>query len=150
MKTNRQNRRPYRSGFTLIEVMIVLLILAMIAGLGVFTLSGQMEKGRRRTAFNYIKGLKQQLNVYSFDVGSPPTNEQGLAALVTCPSDLANPAKWGGPYLDVTATSQDPWGYEYQYAYPGKNGEEFSIWSVGRDGIDGTDDDIGSWMPDID
>ena len=145
MKNNRRNQKPLRSGFTLIEVMIVLLILAMIAGLGVAAVQQQLARGKKRTAYNYVKILKKQVDLYAFDMNRPPTTEQGIAALITCPPD-ASEAAWGGPYLEVTATSTDPWGNEYQYVYPGKNGEEFSIWSYGPDGMDGTDDDIGSWQ----
>ena len=146
MQKNRRNQRPHRSGFTLVEIMIVLIIIAMIAGFGVVALQGRMAKGRVLTAYSYVKMLKRQIDNYELDVGRPPTTEQGLAALVTCPSDLANPGAWAGPYLEPTASDLDPWGNRYQYVCPGKDNAAFSVWSYGPDGIDGTDDDIGSWQ----
>jgi len=67
--------------------------------------------------------------------------------LIYRPSDLTNPAAWEGPYLQERAGIIDPWGNEYQYMSPGRDGRRFDIWSFGPDGIPDTDDDIGSWMP---
>jgi general secretion pathway protein G len=68
-----------------------------------------------------------------------------LSALMTPPGDLANPAKWKGPYLEK-AIPADPWGRPFQYAAPGKhNPQSFDVWSLGPDGADGTEDDVGNW-----
>ena len=151
MKDNRRNRQPQRGGFTLLEVMIVLLILVTMAGLGVFAFRGQLEQGRKRTAFTYVKELAGYVEMYELDMGRPPTTEQGLGALVRCPADVLNPGKYApGGYIKSTAVSRDPWGNEYQYVCPGKDGTAFSIWSYGPDGMDGTDDDIGSWSAGLD
>ena len=149
MKENRRNRQSHRSGMTLIEVMIVLLILATMAGLGVFAFRGQMERGRRLTAFNYVNELAGYIDMFEANVGRPPTNEEGLAALVHCPAGMSE-GKWGGPYIKSKAVAVDPWKNPYQYSCPGKDGQEFSIWSFGPDGADGTSDDIGSWMSSLD
>jgi general secretion pathway protein G len=146
MRKNRQNREPQRSGFTLLEVMVVLIILVTLASLSVVAVQGQLAKARTRAARTYVKMLENAVDQYVLDMGRPPTNEQGLGALVHAPSGLPNSDDWGGPYLKDTATSRDPWGNEYQYASPGpRSSREFEIWSYGPDMTDGTDDDIASW-----
>jgi general secretion pathway protein G len=145
MKEDNNTRRS--GGFTLIEVMIVLFILVMLGGMAVMAVRGQQAMAQRRIAFTNVQMLKSAVNSYTVDVGRPPAPEQGLGALVTCPSDVPE-GKWGGPYIESTAKSTDPWDNEYQYIYPGKNGE-FDIWSYGPDMMDGTEDDIGSWMNDL-
>jgi general secretion pathway protein G len=149
MKNNRQHRSLHHSGFTLLEVMLVLFIIVSIAGLAVVAVRGQQASAQQRTAFAYVNTLKNAVDRYTLDIGRPPTSEQGLAALVSAPSDLANPGAWAGPYIEARATNRDPWGNNYQYACPGKDGREFDIWSFGRDMIDGTEDDIGSWTPSL-
>ena len=146
MKKPGRNQSPQRGGFTLIEVMMVLFIIVMIASVGVVAVTGQRDKARQRTAFAYVKTLETAINRYDGDMGRPPTTEQGLLALTQCPADVHNPDDWAGPYIQNNATSRDPWGNEYQYASPGRgDGRSFDTWSFGPDGIDGTDDDIGSW-----
>ena len=149
MKNNRRNQRPHRSGFTLIEVMVVLLILVTMAGLGVYAMRGTLEGANRKTAFTYVNELESYVELFELSVGRPPTNEEGLGVLVNCPSGISE-AKWGGPYIKSKAVATDPWGNAYQYACPGRNGQLFSIWSYGPDRIDGTDDDIGTWMSSLD
>jgi len=149
MKTNRRNRSPHRSGFTLLEVMVVLFILVTIAGLAVVTMTGQREAARRRAAYTYVKLLANAVDQYDGQAGQPPTTEQGLAALVTKPPELSE-GKWAGPYIKSTATSKDPWGNDYQYISPGRDNRPFDIWSYGPDGIDSTGDEIGSWMGSFD
>jgi len=144
MEKHRRNRCPHRSGFTLIEIMIVLFILVLLMGMSVSYLMGTRTKMLRQSTFSYIQTLADAIERYTYDIGSPPTTEQGLAALVDRPNDLPNPAAWVG-YIKATATDTDPWRNKYQYACPGTHGE-FDIWSCGPDGINGTDDDIGSWM----
>jgi general secretion pathway protein G len=146
--TENNRKNPPRSGFTLIEVMIVLFILVMLAGMAVLGVRGSQARAQKQTALTNVRMLKSAVDLYTVAVGRPPSAEQGLAALVTCPSDVPE-GKWSGPYIEATAKSTDPWDNEYQYAYPGKNGGEFDIWSYGPDMMDGTEDDIGSWMNDI-
>ena len=143
MKNNRQNRNN-NGGFTLIEVMIVLFILVMLASMAIVTYQGQQKMAQKRAAFTCVKMLAGAVERYTMDIGRPPGD---LSSLLTCPSGVPE-GKWGGPYIKAEAKSTDPWGNEYQYAYPGKKGE-FDIWSYGPDMMDGTDDDIGSWMNDI-
>ena len=134
----------------MLEVMLVLLILVTLVSLSIGVIRGQREKANRRAAFTYVKTLANAVKLYDSDVGRPPTTDQGLLALTAPPADLPNPAAWAGPYIENTATSRDPWGNEYQYVSPGRTGRDFDIWSYGPDGIDGTEDDIGSWMGSLD
>ena len=142
MRRNTRNRRPNRSGMTLLEIMVVLIILVTIAGLAVTAYFGQQERANRMIAYNYVTLLANQIKLYEVNnSGQTPPN---LDALVVCPPGVSE-ASWGGPYLEISATSLDPWGFEYQYDPQPKDGRRFSIWSVGKDGISGTDDDIKHW-----
>ena len=105
------------------------------------------SKADRQMVYLFITDLMRAVEAYERHVGEPPTTEQGLTALVDAPDDLANPASWRGPYIVSRALFRDPWGNEYQYISPGREGASFDIWSFGPDGIDDTPDDIGSWMP---
>ena len=101
----------------------------------------------------YVNAAKTQINAfhtpleaYRLDLKSFPTSSQGLQALRTIPADLASPTRWQGPYLD-NEIPLDPWDNEYRYEYPGKRqADRPDIWSLGPDGADGTEDDIGNWM----
>lgn len=135
-----------RGAFTLIEVMVVLFILLAIAGAAVGVYQGRQEKSKRDTTLLYVKSLANYLDMYQLDVGRFPTTEQGLDALLTCPSDVPDPGKWGGPYIRDNAQTLDPWQNPYQYVSPGTRSRDgYDVWSFGPDGIDGTDDDIGNW-----
>ena len=147
MIKNNKNQKPHRGGFTLVEVMIVLFILVLIMGIFVVAVQGRRDLAQRQTALTFVRMLATQVNNYDIAAGRPPSNEQGLAALLTCPSDVSV-GQWGGPYLESNVKLVDPWGNPYQYAYPGKHGR-FDIWSFGPDMMDGTDDDIGNWKNDL-
>jgi general secretion pathway protein G len=143
---NKYRKHTVRRGFTLIEVMIVLLILLSMAGLAVFQFSGVLANAQRKSTLTYVKGLSSSLEQYKLALGQYPTTEQGLNALMEAPQDLANPAKWSGPYLKDSAATEDPWGSPYQYVCPGSRSRDgYDVWSLGPDGMDGTDDDIGNW-----
>jgi len=145
MKNNRRNSSRRRGAFTLLEVMVVLFIIVTIMGLGIGVFQGRLAKAKRQAAIAYVKNLETAIKSYELDMGRPPTTEQGLAALVDVPADAHNPGSWAGPYIDSTASSRDPWGMDYQYASPGRNGKTFDVWSYGPDMTDGTDDDIATW-----
>ena len=145
-KRNRRNQPPQRSGMTLIEIMVVLVILVTVMAFAVGAFMGTRDRANRLNTYNYINVLRSAVERYEVDMGQPPTTEQGLAALIEPPSDLRNPGSWAGEYISRSATSTDVWGNEIQYRSPGENGRRFDIFSFGRDGIPGTDDDIGSWM----
>lgn len=139
MKRRDQRRR---AGFTLMEVLLVLAILVILASLAVVQLGGVMGRADRDSARTQIGSFESAIGLYHVAIRQYPPN---LQALVAPPGDLPNPAKWAGPYLKEIPL--DPWDRQYQYAAPGKhNVTTFDVWSLGPDGVDGTDDDIGNWL----
>ena len=143
MSTSRKRRRR-RGGFTLIEVMLVLVILMILGTLTGVAVNQAQKSAYVRAATAQIGMFKTPLGGYRLDVGDFPSTQQGLEALREAPSDLANPDKWHGKYLEEPVPL-DPWDNPYQYEYPGSTDEDsFDIWSWGPDGIDGTDDDISN------
>lgn len=142
----RQNRSRRRAAFTLVEVLLVLVILVIIGSIAVTAYGPIQRRAYINAARSQIKAFKTPLNAYQLDVGDYPSTAQGLQALRYPPGDLPDPSRWNGPYLD-SEVPLDPWGNEYRYEYPGRyDPTQPDIWSPGPDGIDGTDDDIGSWQ----
>ncbi len=143
--TRRTMRGPRRSGLTLIEVLLVLVILVIIGSLAVTAYGPIQQKAYIRAAQTQIAAFKTPLNAYRLDLGTFPNSGQGLEALRSVPSNLADSTKWHGPYLD-SPVPLDPWGNPYQYEFPGKQQSDMpDIWSFGPDGINNTEDDIGNW-----
>ncbi len=137
MATNRTRRRR---GFTLMEVLLVLVILVILGSMvGVF-ISGAKKKAFEDATKAQISTFKSALQQYSLDVGTFPTSQQGLAALLQAPGDLRNPNKWRGPYLEGQIP-QDPWQNDYTYE---SSGGQFTIISGGANGQteNGAGDDI--------
>jgi general secretion pathway protein G len=148
------SRRSRQGGFTLTEMLIVLGILVMLLALVVPRFLGSKKKADKQAALAQVELLRGALERYALDMKDFPTTEQGLDALLSAPSDEGADAgsaagSWDGPYLSKDAIPLDPWGSEYQYAYPPERGSgEFpDIWSYGPDREDDTDDDICSWAP---
>ena len=144
MLSSTTTRRPARqAGFTLLELLVVLVILGLLAGYVAPRYFSQVGKTEVTTAQAQIGALEKALDQYRIDTGRYPSTEQGLAALNAKPSDEA---RWGGPYLKK-AVPNDPWGNPYQYRMPGERGE-VDVFSLGRDGRPGgtdADADIGNW-----
>lgn len=139
-----QARSARESGFTLIEVMVVIVILGVLAALIVPRVMSRPDEARVVAARQDISSLLQAVKLYRLDNRRYPSTEQGLQALVTKPSAGPTPEKWQ-PYLDKLPL--DPWGKPYQYLMPGTHGE-VDIFSFGADGLpggEGFDADIGSW-----
>ena len=140
------HRAASRSGFTLIEIMVVVVILAILAALIVPKVMSRPDEARIVAAQQDIGALTQALKLYRLDNLRYPTTEQGLAALVARPSLAPVPANWKpGGYLE--RLPKDPWGNPYQYLSPGLRGE-IDVFSYGADGVaggEGIDADIGSW-----
>lgn len=137
---------PMRSrshGFTLVELLVVLAILAMLAGLVGPRILGQLGGAKSKTAAVQIQDLEQAADLFKLDVGRYPTRDEGLAALVKRPSSAKG---WNGPYLKK-GLPDDPWGNPYHYNFPGQRGD-IDIYSLGADnatGGDGENADIGNW-----
>ncbi|RLB29460.1 MAG: type II secretion system protein GspG [Deltaproteobacteria bacterium] len=137
-----------RRGFTLIEIMVVMVILGILAGLIIPRIMGRPEEARRTKARVQIESIETALKLYRLDSGSYPTTEQGLQALVESPAVAKLPIAWGeGGYLEKGKVPKDPWGNEYVYLCPGIHGD-FDLISYGADwetGGEGKDQDINSW-----
>lgn len=135
-------------GFTLIELMVVIVILGILAGLIVPRIMGRPEEAKQLKAKMTIESLETSLRLYKLDNGSYPTTEQGLQALVERPDTGNVPQKWrDGGYLEKGKVPKDPWDNEYVYLSPGVNGE-YDLISYGADGVPGgetKDMDINSW-----
>jgi general secretion pathway protein G len=134
-------------GFTLIEIMVVIVILGILAALVVPKLIGRVDESRVAAAKLDINNLKAALNMYKLDNQRYPTTDQGLQALVTKPTTGPEPKGWrSGGYIEKLPN--DPWKNPYQYISPGTHGTPFDIFSYGADGQPGgtgDDADIGSW-----
>ena len=137
------NRRP--SGFTLLEMIVVLVIIGLIMGLVGPRLFGQADKAKVQTANTQIKMLRGALQTMRLDISRWPTEQEGLALLTTKPANAESAQGWAGPYLDE-AVPQDPWGHAYQYAPQASGDNPFTLYSYGADGKaggEGQDADIG-------
>ena len=132
----RRSRR--RKAFTLIEVLLVLAILVILGSIVIVNFSNVFENSKAKAAQAQLDALETQLDLYKLDVGTYPNTSQGLAALRQAPAEVTNVGKWSGPYAQKDIPN-DPWGNPYQYQ---STGAAFTIWSLGPDGQDGTDDDI--------
>jgi general secretion pathway protein G len=134
-------RRP-AGGFTLLELLVVMVIIGLLAGYVGPRFFGQIGKSEIKAARAQIDALEKALDQYRLDVGRYPSTEQGLAALQTSPGE----ARWAGPYLKK-AVPPDPWGKPYQYRQPGEHGE-FDLFSLGPDGQPGGEGeaaDVTNW-----
>jgi general secretion pathway protein G len=134
------------AGFTLIEVMVVVVILGILAAVVVPRIMDRPDEARIIKAKNDLRVLQSQLNLYKLDNFDYPSTDQGLDALVSKPAGSPEPPNWKqGGYIE--RLPQDPWGRTYQYLNPGQHGS-VDIYSLGRDGAlggEGSDADIGTW-----
>ena len=134
-----------KKGFTMIELMIVVVILGILATIVVPRFIGREEEARITAARVQISNFETALTMFRLDNGFYPSTEQGLRALVEEPSTGREPRDWK-QYL--TRIPPDPWGNEYVYISPGSDGRDYDIISPGPDGEPGTGDDIANWMLD--
>ncbi|RLA49007.1 MAG: type II secretion system protein GspG [Gammaproteobacteria bacterium] len=137
-------RRVHRqSGFTLMELLVVLAILGLLMSLVGPRVLSQLGGAKTKTAAIQIKDLEQSLEMYKLDVGRFPSNDEGLVALVARP---AGSTGWNGPYLK-SDVPLDPWKRDYLYKYPGDHAEVdiFSYGQNGTPGGEGEDTDVGNW-----
>jgi general secretion pathway protein G len=139
----RQHSVQFDRGFTLLELLVVMVIIGLLAAYVGPKYFSQVGKSEIKMAQAQIDALEKALHQYRLDVGSYPPTEQGLSALMTSPG---NEPRWQGPYLAKTPPA-DPWGNSYVYKYPGDNAE-FDLFSLGRDGQpggEGESADITNW-----
>jgi len=132
-------------GFTLIEILVVVVILGILAAIVVPRVMERPGEARVTRAKQDVRGIETALDLYKLDNFAYPSNEQGLDALVTKPSGQPDAPNWKGPYLDRVA--KDPWGKPYQYQRPGQHGEVdiFSYGADGKPGGEGEAADVGNW-----
>jgi general secretion pathway protein G len=139
----RTSLRAAEQGFTLLEIMVVVVIIGLLAAIVVPNFVGNIDKAAMSRAKQDIRGIETALNLYRLDNFRYPTTSDGLQALVTNPGEAAAP-NWKAQLRKLPI---DPWNHPYQYAYPGQHGE-FDIFSYGADGQEGGEGinaDIGNW-----
>lgn len=133
--------KNYKKGFTLIEIMLVVIIIGALAAMVIPRLSGRSEQARSATArVDIDANIATALKLYELDNHYFPSSEEGLGALLVRPPSAKN---WEGPYIEKEPI--DPWGREYQYKSPGDNRpRDYDLYSLGRDGQE-SEDDIKNW-----
>lgn len=133
-----------KKAFTLVEIILVVVIIALLAGLVLTKIAGKGKQARIAAAQAQIASLKSSLNSFEIDCGRFPTSSEGLEALIVRPASLGENVQWRA-YLDENKVPLDPWGRAYIYQCPGAaNTDGFDLYSVGPDGQQGTQDDIGN------
>jgi len=136
-------RHP-RSAFTILELLLVLVILAVLASIVASRFVGQSQSAKIKAAQTQMENFKLALNRFEIDLGRFPTTSESLLVLIEKPSDGGK--AWQGPYLDGDAVPKDQWGNEWNYRQPGQHRTDgFDLWSNGPDGREGGDDDIANW-----
>ena len=143
-RAERSRRR--QRGFTLIEIMIVVVIIGLLAAVIMPQLLGRVDDARVAKAHQDIQAIETALTMYRLDNAKYPTTDQGLRALIVQPTDPSIRHWRPGGY--VQKASKDPWGNDYQYVSPGTHGGEYDLYSLGADnqpGGEGVDADIGNW-----
>jgi general secretion pathway protein G len=131
-------------GFTLLELMVVLLILALLATIAAPQVMKHLSKAKTETAKIQVDALTASVNYFQLDTGRYPTDQEGLKALIERP---ANETKWDGPYIQKRDSLIDPWGRPYLYKHPGQH-RDVDIYTLGSDGKEGGEGDardVGNW-----
>ena len=137
-------RHKNRAGFTLVELMLVVIIISILVAMVVPRLMGRTDQAREAAARADIEAnLSSALDLYEADTGTYPKTEEGLDALMTKPSNPQAAKRWKGPYIKKKPA--DPWGNPYVYQFPGTHGSGYDLYSSGKDGNEGGGDDITSW-----
>lgn len=136
LRATRQPRPKTARGFTLLELLVVMVIVGLLAGLVGPRIFGKLDTTKVQTAQTQIKMLESAVNMYRIDVGGLPQKSDKLDFLVSAPSEPGGPGKWNGPYIEGKVPN-DPWEKPYNYVFGDKNGRAFTITSYGADGQPG-------------
>jgi len=140
---SRRQFKSSSSGFTLMEMLIVLSIIALLMGMVIYHLTGINETAQKQKVQSDLLGFKEMLAAYQLESGTLPTTEQGLKVLWIKPTIEPIPQHWRAMLESETL---DPWGHAYQFRNPGKhNPDRYDVFSMGPDGLPDTGDDIGNW-----
>jgi general secretion pathway protein G len=135
------------AAFTLLEILVVLAIIGLLAGLAISNSDKIFGRSQEAVARIFVRDtLKTALVRYRIDLGDYPSTAEGMSALLATPAGKTD--RWRGPYIETPGNRlpADPWGESYQYRYPGvKNKGSYDLFSKGPDKAEGTDDDIGNW-----
>ena len=141
MQRDKQIRRS-QAGFSLMELLVALVILALVMGIVAPRVIGYLSRAKSQTADAQVKNIQGALDLFLIDVGRYPAESEGLAALIEAPAGAAG---WAGPYLDEDSVPDDPWGNAYLYTST-DDGLRVRVYSLGRDGTEGgtgEDADVG-------
>ncbi|MFA6636330.1 MAG: type II secretion system major pseudopilin GspG [Candidatus Omnitrophota bacterium] len=132
-------------GFTLIEILLVVVIISSLAAMIVPRMTGRSEAAKESIArADIMVNIPTALKLYELDNGTFPSSSQGLKALTEKPSTPPVPSNWNGPYVE-NRSLKDPWGREYLYKYPSTRGRDYDLYSLGKDGID-NENNISNWQ----
>jgi len=135
------SRNNGRRGFTILELLVVMAIMGLLLGMVAPYAMRQLDSAKNRVAVQSIARIAEVLDIYKLDVGTYPTTEQGLAALISAPAGVRG---WDGPYVKPAKIPLDPWGKPFHYRSPSqRQGYEFDIYSLGEDGqVEGSEEPI--------
>lgn len=137
-------RRRRNAGFSILELLLVLVILSILAGIVGMRFAGQSGKAKVTATKAQLSNIQGALTSYEIGLGQFPTTQQGLDALYKQPSGVDD---WDGPYLDKPI-DEDEWGHPWQYRAPGSHNNDYDLYSYGPDGREGGGDDIVNWTED--
>lgn len=145
--TLKQSTFHRKSGFSLIEILIVIALITALFTIAIGNLGGIFGGQQEKVASLFVnQTLKTALTPYRLDVGNYPSTEEGLKALVKAPA--GKESKWKGPYIEASEVPRDPWDNPYNYRFPGSknvnSARGYDVWSLGPDGVESADD-IGNW-----
>ncbi len=138
----QRNNRLQEAGYTLVELLVVLAILALLVGIATPLVLKYLDSAKVSVARVQIDNLSASLDLFKLDMDNYPTQQEGLQALITAPDGASD---WNGPYVKNTTNLDDPWGHPYQYRIPGQHGA-YDLWSEGPHGQDNEEKaEIANW-----